>query len=213
MRCCGNRLSQILIGLVLLLAAQTALATEIVIRNARLALSEDEYSLSADFDFELNSRLEEAVNKGVVLYFTTDFELTRSRWYWFDEMVGRRTRIVQLSYHALTRQYRLSSGALHQSYSTLAEALRILSRLRNWTVLEKNDVPDVRSLRAGLRLRLDLSLMPKTFQVSALSNRDWTLASNWTYWPFDPAEEGSATLPDLSSVPSIRTPTGTGDAR
>ncbi len=136
-----------------------------------------------------------------MLYFATDFELNRSRWYWFDEHVVRRSRTVQLSYHALTRQYRLSTGALHQSFSTLDEALRVLSRLRNWQVLEAGEVKGDQVYLAGVRMRLDLTQMPKTFQVNALANKDWNLVSEWMRWNFtpEPLSSGSSPVASLSA--------------
>lgn len=186
-----------------LLVAQTAQAADISVRAPQLIVNEDGYSLAADFNLNFNPRLEEAVNKGVVLYFAVDFELTRSRWYWIDEKIAQRSRVFQLSYHALTRQYRLSTGVLHQSYATLDEALHIMSRLRNWQVLEKGEVKAVQAYRAGLRMRLDLTQMPKTFQVSALSNKDWDLSSNWLYWSFVPAEETQAESVTGSPSPTL----------
>jgi hypothetical protein len=35
------------------------------------------------------ARLDEAIAKGITLYFVVDFELTRSRWYWLDEAGGQ----------------------------------------------------------------------------------------------------------------------------
>lgn len=166
-----------------------ALAAEIEVVDPRLAATDDGYALSADFNFEFNSRLEEAVNKGVVLYFVADFELTRPRWYWFDEKVVSRNQTFRLSYHALTRQYRLSTGALHQSFESLPEALRMLSRLRNWQVIDKPaaDKSDKgpkagEPYHAALRLRLDITQLPKPFQIAALGNREWSLASDWKAW-------------------------------
>lgn len=166
-----------------------ALAAEIEVTDPRLVAGEDGYAVSADFQFEFNSRLEEAVSKGVVLYFVADFELTRPRWYWFDEKVVSRNQTFRLSYHALTRQYRLATGALHQSFETLPEALRMLSRLRNWVVIDKPGAEKSdkgpktgESYNAALRLRLDISQLPKPFQIAALGNRDWSLASDWKAW-------------------------------
>jgi hypothetical protein len=176
----------------MLLASLAALAGEVEIRNPQLVVDEDAYILGADFSFEFNSRLEEAVGKGVVLYFVTEFELTRPRWYWLDEKVVSRSQTFRLSYHALTRQYRLSTGALHQSFETLGETLRMLSRLRNWSVLEKSAVKVDDTYLAGLRLRLDLTQMPKTFQVTAIANRDWDLASDWMRWTFVPSDGKTA---------------------
>jgi hypothetical protein len=143
------------------------------------------------------------VNKGLVLYFAADFELTRSRWYWFDQTVVRRSKTFRLSYHALTRQYRLSSGVLHQSFHSLEDALRVLSRVRRWRVVEKDEIDSEVDYVASARLRLDPSQMAKTFQVSALSNRDFRLSSGWLVWNFSSPE--AALTEDASS--------GTGDAR
>ena len=174
--------------LLALLATTLALASGISLRNPQLEAGEDGYSLSADFNINFNSRLEEVINRGVVLHFVVDFELTRGRWYWFDEQVVRRSRTYQLSYHALTRQYRVSTGALHQGFTTLDEALQVLARLRNWQVIDKNAITPEVTYLASLRMRLDLSQMPKTFQVSALSSTDWNLTSDWQRWSFSPAD-------------------------
>ena len=191
MRCC-KKLEAVLLGLALLFAVCAAHAADIVAGSAQLVASDDGSSLSADFKVSLNQRLEEAVNKGVVLYFAADFELTRARWYWFDQAVVRRSRTFQLSYHALTRQYRLSSGALHQSFPSLEEALQVLSRLRHWQVIEKGEIAADVDYVASTRLRLDPSQMAKTFQVSALSNRDWSQSSEWLVWNFSPSEAAAA---------------------
>ncbi|MFB0935922.1 MAG: DUF4390 domain-containing protein [Propionivibrio sp.] len=186
MRCC-RRIEAILLCLAMICAVFSAHAADITANSAQLTASDDGYDLSANFTVTLNPRLEDAVNKGVVLYFAADFELTRSRWYWFDEKVVRLSKLFQLSYHALTRQYRLSSGALHQSFASLDEALRVLARMRHWQVIEKGEIRADETYQAGVRLRLDPSQMPKTFQVSALSNRDWTQSSEWLLWNFSPS--------------------------
>ena len=162
-------------------------AVEIEIANPQITASDDGYVVAADFSLELNERLEEAVTKGVVLYFVTDFELTRPRWYWLDEKLVSRSQTHRLSYHALTRQYRLSTGGgLHQSFDSLSDALRMLSRLRNWLVIdkgaEKAGVRPGETYTAALRMRLDMNQLPRPFQIAALGNKDWNLASDWKIW-------------------------------
>jgi len=198
MRCCG-KLESLVLCLALLLAVCSARAADITASSAQLVANDDGYALAADFSVSLNPRLEEAVNKGVILYFAADFELTRSRWYWFDEKVVRRSKTFQLSYHALTRQYRLSSGALHQSFASLDDALRVLSRMRRWQVIEKGEIAADVEYEASTRLRLDPSQMAKTFQVSALSNRDWSQASGWLNWSFSVS---SSAEPAASAQPA-----------
>ena len=185
---CSRKLDAHLFGLVLLLFIGTTQAADIVAERARLIAGDEGYSLNADYKVSLNPRLEEAVNKGIALFFTADFELTRSRWYWFERTVVQHSKTFQLSYHALTGQYRLSSGALHQGFSTLAEALQVLSRLRHWLVIEKSEISEGVEYTASTRLRLDPSQMAKTFQVSALSNRDWNPSSEWLTWNFSASD-------------------------
>lgn len=162
-----------------------AWTAEIDITNPQISASDEGYVLSADFDLDLNQRLEEAVTKGLMLYFVAEFELSKGRWYWFDEKLASRSQTYRLSYNALTRQYRLSTGGgLHQSFVALSEAVAVLSRLRHWVVIEKADkaVRAGESYMAAVRIRLDIAQLPKPFQMTSLGNRDWSLSSDWKTW-------------------------------
>jgi hypothetical protein len=191
----GAALRRLLTRIVLALAlcATGAAADEVQTRDARLVAADDGVLLSADFEFELTSRLEDALAKGVPLYFVVEFELVRPRWYWLDERVASAVRTTRLSFHALTRTYRLTTGALHQSFATLDEALRALSTVRGWQVLAKDAIKPDTSYVAYTRMRLDTTLLPKPFQVSALANRDWTLGAQWWRWTVNgPIEQAEA---------------------
>src|SRR3954462_272413 len=104
------------------LVVPLARADEISVRGAQLRPVEDGLVLDADFDFELTPRLAEVVSGGVPLYFRVDFELTRRRWYWFDESAASKRLHLRLSYHALTRPHRLSTRPLPQSFSPLEDS-------------------------------------------------------------------------------------------
>lgn len=181
-----ERLAAILL-LLLGLWSAPALAAGIEIRDATLLPGDEGYELSANFTIELPPSLEDAVNHGVTLHFLVEFELLRPRWYWFDERSARRSQTWRLSYHALTRQYRLTSGALHQNFASLADAVSVLSRVRRWQVLERKEVSVGENYQATVRLRLDLSQMAKPFQINALANRDWDLASPPAAFAFSPS--------------------------
>ncbi|MDP3638993.1 MAG: DUF4390 domain-containing protein, partial [Azonexus sp.] len=147
-----------------------AWTAEIDITSPQISATDDGYALSADFNFELNQRLEEAVTKGLMLYFVADFELSKERWYWLDEKLMSRSQTYRLSYHALTRQYRLSIGSgLHQSFSSLPEAMAVLTRLRHWQVADKSDkgIRIGEPVQAALRFRLDVAQLPKPFQITS----------------------------------------------
>lgn len=169
-------------AVLLCLMALAAKAQEIEVREARLTPAEDGLALDAEFAFELNPRLREAVASGVALYFVVEFELTRQRWWWFDERTAAKRLPLRLTYHPLSRQYRLSTGMLQQQFQTLDEALHVLKRVRNWHVVERGVAAAETAYEAAVRMRLDLGLLPKPFQVSAITNRDLHLESAW--WRF-----------------------------
>jgi hypothetical protein len=169
-----------------LAGASAARADEIEVTDARLAATEDGVVLAADFAFDLNPRLAEAVTNGVPLYFAVEFELTRPRWYWFDEKAAAKRLQLRLSYHALSRYYRLSTGVLQQNYATLEEALNVLRRVRNWQVVDRGTALADANYDAAVRMRLDVTLLPKPFQLSALTSRDLNLESPWKRFNFRP---------------------------
>ncbi len=176
-------------------AALCARADEIDVVDARLAASEEGLLLSADFAFDFNSRLGEMVANGVPLYFVVEFELTRPRWYWWDENTAMRLTQWRLSYHALSRQYRLSTGPLQQNFATLEEALDVMRRLRNWQVLERSVSLRGSSYGAAVRMRLDTSQLPRPLQVSELTNRELRLESPWKRFIFIPPAPPPAPAP------------------
>ncbi|MEP7083374.1 MAG: DUF4390 domain-containing protein [Betaproteobacteria bacterium] len=172
---------------VLLAWTPIALGDTVAARFAELRLEEDRYVLDADFDLVLNATLEEAVVRGVPLYFVVEFELQRPRWYWFDDTLITNALNYRLSYNALTRQYRLSSGgAFYQTLSTLEEAQRAIERVRGRSVIDKSALFKGTRYEAAVRLRLDTTQLPKPFQISALTSRDWNLQSEWLRWNFTP---------------------------
>ncbi len=139
----------------------------------------DALLLNATFEFELPQALEDAVQKGIALYFNIEFELLRKRWYWFNRKVASSTLTYRLSYSLLTRQYRLGRGGLSQSFESLEEALSLLKSVRNWKVAEKSVLGPRDEYDAQVRMRLDVTQLPKPFQVNAITSREWTLASDW----------------------------------
>jgi hypothetical protein len=167
------------IGWLALFAATPAWADDIEVRAADLRAVDDGLVLNADFAFELTPRLSEIVANGVPLYFRVDFELTRRRWYWFDDTAAAKRLHLRLSYHALSRQYRLSTGLLQQSFATLDEALNVLKRIRSWLVVDRTVSFADADYEAAVRLRLDTTLLPKPFQLSALTSRELHLESPW----------------------------------
>lgn len=177
----------LLYGLIALsLFSTTARGEGIKLKSAEIERVDNEWLLNATFQIELTPGLEDAVQKGVVLYFQTEFELTRSRWYWFDEKPALAQRLIRLSYQPMTQQYRIASEGFTFSAKTMFEALQAVGSIGGWRVIDNNQIDFSKSYTAALRMTLDLSRLPKPFQVNALNNRDWNVTSEWLRFPFLP---------------------------
>ena len=163
-------------------AAVPARGEGIEVKRAALVAAEDGYFLEAEFDIALTPILEDALNKGIPLYFSLEFVLTRPRWYWFNEKVFDARQLYRVSYNALTRQYRVGVGTLYQNFASLPEALAYLSRVRLRDIAEPGALGKGASYVAEVRMRLDVSQLPRPFQVSAVGSRDWSVSSDWYRW-------------------------------
>ncbi len=185
----SQRIKQFLFLLLMALGViSTAVSAEgIKIKSFELEKADNDWLLNATFQIELSPGLEDAVKKGVVLYFQTEFDLTRSRWYWFDEKSALVQRQTRLSYQPLTQQYRIASEGFTFSAKTMSEALQAVGSVGGWRVIDGAQLDSGKAYTASLRMALDLSKLPKPFQVNALNNRDWNVSSDWYRFPFSPS--------------------------
>ncbi|MBM3391899.1 MAG: DUF4390 domain-containing protein [Betaproteobacteria bacterium] len=189
----ARRIAATLLFLAFSLLSLAAGAGEIKVKQAELVAGEEVWLVNAEFAIALGQRLEEVIDRGVPLYFVAEFALTKPRWYWADEHVAGKSQTWRLAYNALTRQYRLSAGALHQNFATLEEALGVLARLRDWPVADKAALKPGEAYSAALRLKLDLTQLPKPLQVDAIGNKDWNINAVIRRWSVTPAAaEGPA---------------------
>lgn len=162
-----------------------AMTEGIFVKSAELARVGGRYYLDANFEVGLTPTLEDALNKGLPLHFVVEFELIYPRWYTaylWNKSVAELEQQARLSYNALTRQYRLSFGALHQNFDALNDALALLGRMRPRVVVEADALDEGKVYEAAIRMRLDTSQLPKPFQINALASRDWNLSSEWFRW-------------------------------
>ncbi|CAH1213560.1 conserved hypothetical protein [Candidatus Nitrotoga sp. BS] len=184
MHYCKNRHSLARLLAVLLafwLGVSVACAEGISVRKTEVRFSDGSYQLSADFDVSLSFVVDQALTLGVPLYFITEFTLIRPRWYWLDEVIEKNEQTAKLSYNKLTRQYRIKRGSLYQNFSSLGDALRIISH-QSAAPIDASLLTKKVDYIAAIRMRLDVTQLPKPLQVNALANQDWNFDSNWYRW-------------------------------
>jgi len=151
-----------------------------------LAVRRQDGALVLDFALRvaLPRVVEDALSRGVPLYFETEATVYRPRWYWRDERVARQSRQWWLSYQPLTENYRVSLGALHTSYATLAEALASMTRIARWRIAEATQLdPDEQRYYVEWSWRLDTSQLPRPMQLGIGNQADWVLGIERTLRP------------------------------
>lgn len=159
--------------------AQAIAAEGVDIRAHNIELTEDGYKLRASYTFDLNHGLEDAIQHGVRLYFTTEITLTRPRWYWFEEKAVSARQTIRIYYDVLTRQYHVSIlGSVQQSFATLEDAMLLIRRPSRWIIAPKGALKSGETYNVTLRMGMDREYLSKPIQVNAFNNADWKLSSN-----------------------------------
>lgn len=180
-------LARVLAGVVLAATALAVRADTAEITQLRFDRTEEGLLLSANISFELPPLVDDALAKGIPMFFVAEASLLRDRWYWYDKQVSSVARHMRLSYQPLTRRWRLvtsptpigNSGlALGQTFETREEALAAIQRISHWKIAEPSDIdPDAR-YNVDFRFRLDVSQLPRPFQIGAVGHSDWSISAS-----------------------------------
>jgi len=143
--------------------------------------------LSAQFDFALPAVVEDALLKGIPIYFVAQADVVRQRWYWFTRTVASAQRRVRLAYHPLTRRWRLSSGvpgaadaapglSLTQNFDSLPEAMTVVRRISHWKIADGGSLEPGGQYRLQFSFELDTTELPRPLQIGTLGQSDWVLS-------------------------------------
>jgi hypothetical protein len=167
-----------LLGLLLSLLLVTVMAQGEGVELSHLSTerSEDGLLLSFGTRYDLPRPVEDALQKGLPIYFVAEASLYRSRWYWRDARVGNATRTWRLSWQPLTRQYRVSTGGLTQSYVNLREAMDAVRGVSGWRIAEPREIDDDGKHYLEFSYRLDTSQLPRPMQIGLSSSQGWLLS-------------------------------------
>lgn len=142
-----------------------------------LQLSRADGALMLEFAAQvtLPRAVEDALQRGVPIYFAAQATLWRHRWYWRDERIARVNRTWRLAYQPLTSSWRVGLGGLSQSYPTLAEAMAVVTRTAQWRLADLAQVdPDSRHY-VEFSWRLDTSQLPSPMLIGLTGASEFSL--------------------------------------
>jgi hypothetical protein len=161
------------------------------ITQMRLERSGEGLFLFANVRVDLPAAVEEALVKGVPMYFLAEVDVVRHRWYWSDKVVASVQRHLRLAYQPLTRRWRLhvSSGlinsnslgmALNQNFDSLSDAMTAVQRFSGWKVADASVIDTDATHKVEFRFGLDLAQLPRPFQIGAFGHSDWSISAKST---------------------------------
>lgn len=153
-----------------------ALAQGVALQQLHAERVEEGLAVSFSSRFELPKPAEDALLKGVAIYFVADVQVLRTRWYWRDARVAQASRTWRLTWQPLTRQYRVSTGGLHQSFDTLGEAVASLRGVSGWRVADAKDIEDDGTYYLEFSYKLDTSQLPRPMQIGLGAGQGWALS-------------------------------------
>jgi hypothetical protein len=145
---------------------------------------DDAILLSAAVRFDLPQVVEDALAKGISMFFVAEASIYRDRWYWYDKRVAYAIRHMRLSYQPLTRRWRLqvSSSPIGQSglvlgqvFDSREDALAAIQRISRWRIADAANVDPDKTHNVDFRFRLDVSQLPRPFQIGAVGQSDWII--------------------------------------
>ncbi len=183
---------RVLFTLVVVLAGFAGHSTAAAeLAQLKVERAEDGVYLSALAQFELPPVVEDALMKGIAVFFVAEADFYQTRWYWADRRASSATRTLRLAFQPLTRRWRInvyngpaSSGnaaiglraTLSQNYDTLADALNALQRFSRWKIAEGTDIDPDTVYKFEFRFNLDLAQLPRPFQIGVVGQKDWTVS-------------------------------------
>jgi hypothetical protein len=174
----GHLLAALVLASVLGPGAARAQGVEL----ATLQATREEGALALEFAVRvtLPRAVEEALQRGVPIYFVAEATVYRSRWYWRDRRVARVTRSWRIAYQPLTDTWRVGLGGLNQTFPTLAEALNAASRSAGWRIAELSQIDPEGSHYLEFSWRLDTTQLPGPMQFGLGTPGDWAVGASRT---------------------------------
>lgn len=142
-----------------------------------LALHREDGALTVEFSarLRLSRAVEDALRRGVPVYFVAEATLYRSRWYWRDSRIARVRRTWRVAFQPLTATWRVGLGGLTQTYATLSEALAAVSTASRWRLADEADLDPDAAHYLRFRYELDAGKLPSPMQIGLEGQPDWVL--------------------------------------
>lgn len=188
----GRQLCAVVLAVMSLILASAAQAdTAVDLQGLKLERQDAGLYMSGQWQFDLPAALEDALLKGITLYFVIEVDISQERWYFYNQRVAHSERHVRLFYQPLTRRWRVNISAqpfnvsglgvsLGQSYDTAEDAMNVVRRMIQWRIANATDLSLDAKQTIAINFKLDLKQLPRPLQIGAAGQSDWNISFSKT---------------------------------
>jgi len=138
----------------------------------KLERTDDGLWLSTQLEFELPDVVEEALHKGIPIFFVAQADLLRKRWYWTDKKLAQRWRLnITLGESAGVAQ----GLVFNQNFESLVDAMAAVRRIFRWKIADVDDLEAGGKLLVDFQFQLDVAQLPRPLRIGTLGQSDWSV--------------------------------------
>ena len=159
---------------------------EFVIENLTYRVEPQRISINVSTDLALNETIEDALHRGINLYFLLELSLQRHRFMIWNERISKHGESIVLKYHALSGRYLIldNRGEMRSSFHNIDSALDYIDELGPHDLILPDGFqiqPDANYYVAA-RIKLNIEALPMPLRPIAYLSSTWRLNSPWILW-------------------------------
>lgn len=159
-------------------------AAQLKIVSAQSKSIGDTLFVSAEIDCQPTAAMRKALSSGVALNLIWHLELKQDRKYLPRAKTKDFKRLFEIKFHTVTRRYIVHEKGtdFQRSFSELNSVLRYLAKIKDWRIINVNEISAERDIEMRLRASLETRSLPKPLRTVASFMGDKKLTSEWVKW-------------------------------
>jgi hypothetical protein len=179
-----NTLMRITITVCCLSISTYVYSEGIIIEYASGEFRDDTYLIDTIIDYDLSDPVIEALQHGIQLRFVVNVRIQRQRRFVWDKTIATANLSYQLAYLPLTNNYVLTNlnDGERRYLQDLDETLDYLGTLRDFAVVNVNQLASNESYKCQVSSHLRIRNLPLPLQPLAMISPSWELDSDWYEW-------------------------------
>ena len=143
------------------------------------------YLVDIGLNLQIDEEIINALRHGVSLDIDIELEVKQERKWLWNKLIKEATLHYQLQHHPLSDDFLVINldNSSRQQFQTLDEALDYLSSVKDYTLIEGDNLSAGRKYIGLVKAELNIEKLPPPLQPATYGLSQWHLESQWYEWP------------------------------